>query len=263
MSKEPEVGRQITVRGMAYAPTSEQGVVALFGRLAPRLGFCIEQVQIRCPDCRARRKGRICRIEFEYWASDFEIHEHNPDKVDYVVCWHNDWASRPKKYKHLEIIELKRFVDALPSVFVVACRENSGQGKGLDTRNRTEWNVPVNAEIDDLVIMYRAGKDTKGNPASKIKDIWRVVGPFTRYGKRNKEDRWPGLQAGLKLVVRLKKHPVTYAELCRDRNTRDLGVVLRRFIGMTDVTDDWPVLYNKIVSLNPKAKSDLRQWHFD
>jgi hypothetical protein len=142
-------------------------------------------------------------------------------------------------------------------------RENSGQGKGLDTRNRTEWNVPVNAEIDDLVIMYRAGKDTKGNPASKIKDIWRVVGPFTRYGKRNKEDRWPGLQAGLKLVVRLKKHPVTYAELCRDRNTRDLGVVLRRFIGMTDVTDDWPVLYNKIVSLNPKAKSDLRQWHFD
>jgi hypothetical protein len=72
----------------------------------------------------------------------------------------------------------------------------------------------------------------------------------------------PGLQAGLKLVVRLK-NPVTFGELRHDRNTRDLGVVRRRFIGMTDVTDDWPVLYNKIVSLNPKAKSPLRQWHFD
>src|ERR1039458_8702445 len=71
MSKELEVGRQITVRGMTYAPTSEQGVVFLFGRLAPALGFCIERVQIRFPDCLATRRGKKYRIEFEYWASDF------------------------------------------------------------------------------------------------------------------------------------------------------------------------------------------------
>ena len=150
----------------------------------------------------------------------------------------------------------------IPSVFVVGCHERR-EGKHLDTRNRTEWNVPANAEVDDLVIMYRAGKDPNGRPSSEIRDIWKIVGPFTRFGKRNKEGRWPGLQAGLKLVVRLKKQPVTYAELCHDRNTSGLGVVRKRFFGKTDVTDDWPVLYNKIVSLNPKAKVALREWHYD
>jgi hypothetical protein len=262
MSKELEVGRQITVRGMAYAPTSEQDVVFLFGRLAPALGFCIERVQIRFPDCLATRRGKKCRIEFEYWASDFERHGHDLKNADCVVCWHNDWESRRGQYKRLEIIELKRFVDALPGVFVVGCQESRGGGKELDKRSRTEWNVPTNAERDDLVIMYRAGKDSGGRPAMEIRDLWKIVGPFRRYGKVNKEGRWPGLQAGLRLVVRLKK-PVTYAELCRDRNTRDLGVVRKRFIGKTDVTDYWAVLYNKIVSLNPKAKSPLRRWRFD
>src|ERR1019366_4956821 len=262
MSKELEVGRQITVRGMTYAPTSEQGVVFLFGRLAPALGFCIERVQIRFPDCLATRRGKKYRIEFEYWASDFETHRHDPKKADCVVCWHNDWESRLKEYQHLEIIELKRFVDALPGVFVVGCQESRGGGKDLDRRSRTEWNVPTNAERDDLVIMYRAGKDPGGRTAMEIRDLWKIVGPFKRYGKRNREDRWPGLQAGLKLVVRLKE-PVTYAELRDDRNTHDLGVVRKRFQGKADVTDDWAVLYNKIVSLNRKAKSALRPWHFE
>src|ERR1035438_2098829 len=93
------------------------------------------------------------------------------------------------------------------------------EARTLDRRSRTEWNVPTNAERDDLVIMYRAGKDPGGRTAMEIRDLWKIVGPFKRYGKRNREDRWPGLQAGLKLVVRLKE-PVTYAELRDDRNTR-------------------------------------------
>ena len=47
---EARTGRQIKIDGMTYAPTNEQGVVFLFGRLAPRLGFCVEHVQTRCPD---------------------------------------------------------------------------------------------------------------------------------------------------------------------------------------------------------------------
>jgi hypothetical protein len=262
MSNEPGVGRQITVRGMAYAPTSEQGVVFLFGRLATELGFCIERVGIRYPDCLATRKGKLCRIEFEYWASSFETHGHDPKKADCVVCWHNDWESRPARYRHLEIIELKGFVDALPSVFVVGAQERR-QGKELDRVSRIEWNVPSNAGHDDLVLMYRAGRDDEGRLAAEIRDIWKIAGPFKHYGKLNKEGRWPGLQAGLKLVVRLKKEPVTFAELRRDRNTCDLGVVRRRFIGKTDVTDYWPALYNKIVALNPKAKKPLGRWNFD
>ena len=94
-------GRQIKIIGMAYAPSSEQGVVFLFGRLAPTLGFCVENVQIRCPDCTARRRGKLFRIEFEYWASDFERHGHRPNGADIIVCWENDWESRPYPYSSI------------------------------------------------------------------------------------------------------------------------------------------------------------------
>ncbi len=80
------VGRQIYISGMAYAPMSEQGVVLLFGRLAPRLGFTVENVQVRFPDCIAKRRGRTYRIEFEYWASHFAEHRHNPKGADIIVC---------------------------------------------------------------------------------------------------------------------------------------------------------------------------------
>ena len=111
-------GRQIQIRGMTYAPTNEQGVVFLFGRLAPLLGFCIEKVQVHCPDCTARRRGKIHRIEFEFRASHFLAHQHAADDVDIIVCWENDWESRHRKYRHLEIIELKQYSGALHPSFL-------------------------------------------------------------------------------------------------------------------------------------------------
>ena len=61
--------------------------------------------------------------------------------------------------------------------------------------SRVEWNVPTNAQIDDLVLIYRTA------PTSAICDIWKIVGPFHRFGKRNREGRWPGLQAGLRRLI--------------------------------------------------------------
>jgi len=241
---------------MAYAPIGEQGVVFLFGRLAPRLGFHVEHVRVRFPDCLARRRGKTCRIEFEQWASSYAQHRHPANGADVIVCWENDWESRPKKYRHIEIIDLKKYVGAQPRIFVVGCVEQR-QGKELDSRSTTEWSVSVAAQVDDLVVMFRVGKG-----ASRIKDIWRIVGPFKTYGKRNKEGRWPGLQAGLRVVVRLKQ-PVTYSELAKDRVTRHLAVVRKRFIGKTDITEDWPLIYNKVVSKNPSVKRPLRSYVAD
>jgi hypothetical protein len=248
---ETRTGRQIAVAGMAYAPTNEQGVVLLFGRLAPRLGFCVEQVQTHCPDCTARRRGQRYRIEFEYWASHYAFHRHPCDAADIIVCWENDWEIRPSRYKHLEIIDLKQYAGALPRVFVVGCnlRENAEELRA----RRVEWNVPVSAQIGDLVLMYRA-MDTHG-----IHDAWEVVGPFNEYGKRNKEGRWPGLQAYLRCVVRLHR-PIEYAELKRDPTTRNLGVVKGRFRGKQDITHDWPLIRRKIVELNPKARVLLAKY---
>ena len=260
MKKKPELGRQITVAGMAHAPTNEQGVVALFGRLAPRLGFCIQIVQVRCPDCWAIRRGKECRIEFEYYASDFRTHRHNPKDADIIVCWENDWESPPPKYRHIEIINLKKYVGALPRVFVVGC-STVGNAKYLKAYKRVQWSVPVNAQIGDLVVMYTR-IDFKNRRVSEIRDLWKIVGPFEVYSKRNKQGAMPGRQGGLRRVASLKR-PIRYEDLKRDPVTRDLGVVKKQFQGKTDITEYWPLLHNKILKLNPKAKSALQDFTSD
>ncbi len=105
--------------------------------------------------------------------------------------------------------------------------------------------------------MYRAGKG-----GSQIKDIWKIVGPFDEYKKGNREGWWPGLQAGFRLVARLRE-PITYSDLARDPFTRDLGVIKKRFIGKTDITEDWSLFYRKIVSKNPSLKRTLLDYVAD
>lgn len=251
--KNPKVGRAIKVDGMAYAPTCEQGVVFLFGRLAPSMGFHVESVQVHCPDCVAKFHGQECRIEFEFWASHYAVHRHHPKMVDTIVCWENDWETRPKKYHHLRIIDLKRVVGAAPRIFVVGCN-SEWNIPDLDRRSRLEWNVPKAAQQGDLVLMYRAGRF-----GTAIKDIWKVTGGFAHYGPRNRMDRKPGLQAQLKLVARLRR-PLTYRELADDPATRDLPVVRKRFIGKTDITGNWHLIHRMILIRNPGVRRALRQY---
>lgn len=244
MTRE-EVGRPITIKGMVYAPANEQGVVFLFGRLAPQLGFHVEVVRTGFPDCIARRRGKRCRIEFKFRASQYN---YPPRGADAVVCWENDWEHRPRKYKHLEIIELKKYVGALPRVFAVGCNELE-RGKWVDRRARIDWSVPKKAQVDDLIVMYRTA------PSSEIRDLWKVVGPFYM------DPEW-GLQAYLRVLVRLPR-PVTRKELITDRTTCDIGVVRQNFRGKRDITDEWAPLYNKIIAVNPGSKSALREYQPD
>lgn len=199
----------------------------------------------------ATRKGKRHRIEFEFWASNYERDSHRPNGADIVVCWENDWESRPKKYRHLEIIDLKSYVGAQPRVFVTGCQWFNQDELDHARRGRLEWNVPSSAQVGDLVLMYRS------LPDSEIRDLWKVIGPFQHFGKRNRQDRWPGIQAGLRRLVSLKR-PVTFAALKRDAGTRELTIVRMQFRGKSDITDDWPIIYERIVALNPKAKSALR-----
>ena len=251
MKPNNKFGRSINASGMAFAPTYELGVVFLFGHLAARLGFDVEIIRPQFPDCLAKRKGKPCRIEFELWASSYANHPANG--ADVIVCWENDWEGRPKAFQHLEIIDLKKYVGAPRRVFVVGCTEQR-QGKELDSSNTIEWNVPAIAQVDDLIVMFRAGKG-----ASQIKDIWKLVGPFKSYGKQNKLGRWPGLQAGLRKVANLTK-PLTYTELTNDKVMRRLPVVRKRFNGKTNITEDWPLFYQRIVQKNPKVKRALKDY---
>jgi len=97
-----------------YAPTSEQGVVALFvyfmDRLKDHKFVKIESIRAGFPDaCVIEKEGNVCNrkyVEFEFKASKFREHvkskTHRTIKCDYVVCWENDYYSCP-----IKVIELK------------------------------------------------------------------------------------------------------------------------------------------------------------
>jgi hypothetical protein len=95
---------------------------------------------------------------------------------------------------------------------------------------------------------------------SPIHDAWEVVGPFKEYGKKNKEGMHPGLQTGLRRIATFRR-PIKFADLKRDPRTRNLGVVRGLFRGMRDITNDWPLLCDKILQINPKAKKALVHCH--
>ena len=252
-NEDLEYGRPIAVKGMAYAPISELGVVYLFGRLAPKLGFQVEYIHPHFPDCIATRHGKRRRIEFELWASDFGNHHHSPKGADIIVCWENDWQDRPLPFRKLEIISLKPYVGAEPRIHVVGCGECNVTH--LNARG-IEWNVSGHTQVGDLVLIYRSA------PTAAICDAWQVVGPFNRFSKRNKAGRWPGLQAGLKRVARFKR-PLTYDILKRDPRTKKLTVVTRRFRGKMDITLDWFSIYEVLIERNPSAKALLKPFVVD
>lgn len=106
------VGEPINFRGIIYAPVNEQGVVFLFSKVHDDLGIKIEGIQQAYPDARGRRfngKGWVEeRIEFEFRASEFQVHGHDVEKCDIIVCWVNDWQDCP-----IEVIELKSVVKEL------------------------------------------------------------------------------------------------------------------------------------------------------
>lgn len=102
-------GEPIDFRGLRHAPTNEQGVVFLFGMVSRELGFNIEAMQQGFPDCEGKYlhnpKKNLwakARIEFEYLASNFREHNHDPDQCDFIVCWLDDWPECP-----VNVIELK------------------------------------------------------------------------------------------------------------------------------------------------------------
>ncbi len=109
-------GEPIDFRGLRHAPINEQGVVYLFGMVSRELGFYVESIQQGFPDCEgkylhdpSRNLWAKARIEFEFKASNFREHGHDPQQCDFIVCWIDDWQESP-----ITVIELRREIGKLP-----------------------------------------------------------------------------------------------------------------------------------------------------
>ncbi|NLS96884.1 MAG: hypothetical protein GXX96_32510 [Planctomycetaceae bacterium] len=116
--KRSVVGEPIDFRGMRFAPVNEQGVVYLFGMVSQELGFLVESVRVKYPDCEGKRccdaKQNLWEhiyIEFEFRSSNFSEHGHDPDECDIIVCWIHDWDECP-----IEVLELREAIRVLPRI---------------------------------------------------------------------------------------------------------------------------------------------------
>jgi hypothetical protein len=103
------LGELVNFRGLQHAPTNEQGVVFLFGMVCRELGYLIEVVQSGYPDCQGKRRisknperWRRVYIEFEYQSKNFEVHRHDPQLCNVIVCWEDNWPECP-----IEVVELR------------------------------------------------------------------------------------------------------------------------------------------------------------
>lgn len=75
-----------------FKPQNEQGVAVLFAKHAHQAGIEIVEIGTGYPDATIEWGGERYRVEFEYHASSFEKHDHDPRMCDLVVCWENDWS---------------------------------------------------------------------------------------------------------------------------------------------------------------------------
>ena len=122
MKRKTIVGKLINFRGLVYAPTNEQGVVFLFGKVAHEFGMYVELIRTGYPDCIAKRfigkdKWEEIKIEFEFKSSDFVKHKHKIEDADMIVCWEHDWEDCPKS---IEVLELKDEITKLENITVEA-----------------------------------------------------------------------------------------------------------------------------------------------
>ena len=126
-------------RGFLYEPTNEQEVVGLFLTLMPllRSTWSIKRLQGDFPDgtfCETAHNTDI-RAEFEYLASHFFDHRHDPNGCDLIICWENDLPRASTEKLGLQVLTLKEELHRLPnkSQFCLGWKREDSLDKVLQT----------------------------------------------------------------------------------------------------------------------------------
>ncbi len=149
-----EVGSPMNFRGMIYKPINEQGVIYLFSLVSEDLNIRVESIQAGYPDCtglKFKGNGRWerVRIEFEYKASNFIAHKHEPEGCDIIVCWTDDLTDLQRNIitsSGIEIIALSDRIntDEIPNETLPDPEERSKKEFTLqDHFNRANANDEV------------------------------------------------------------------------------------------------------------------------
>ncbi len=100
----------VQLRPLLFAPQNELEVMLVFARYHDELGFpYILKCSSRFPDAVVIDANKNPKtVEFELRASSFQDHGHDPEKVDYIVCWENDLPENDPLNE--KVIELKKLL---------------------------------------------------------------------------------------------------------------------------------------------------------
>lgn len=97
-------------------PENEMGVIVRFSHeIASMDGVSIVSIRTQYPDAILHVCDKEIRAEFEYLASNFISHQHDPRECDLVICWIDDiehrnmlptWELSGSDWRSLGIVEV-------------------------------------------------------------------------------------------------------------------------------------------------------------
>jgi hypothetical protein len=254
---------------LQYAPVNEMGVVFLFANLAKKWRLKVEKIRAAFPDCIAHQKSggkeKQVRIEFEYRSKTAKDHGDRLKDCDWIVCWEHNWASIPKRLKHLKIIELRKEFGLGFNVWIMAVDDPY---KDISERKgKTSFSVPQQAHEGDLLLFYLT------RPDCCIKAVFKLDRPIERskadwhkhveyYKNKPKSDGKKGdedYHGEIRRVCYLKS-PVFLEHLKKDKILKTAGFVRAQMQWRSRATEYWPFLYEKIVKLNPLVVTTLAKY---
>jgi len=108
-ARSRDVGEAIGETPILFEPVNELGVVMIFGMIHRQLGFpYIVRVRQGFPDAVViDQDGEPRKIEFEYKASNFLQHKHDPSQCDFIICWEDDLGDNAPDPIKEKIIAIK------------------------------------------------------------------------------------------------------------------------------------------------------------
>lgn len=124
-----------------FIPQNEMGVVYLFSLMQSQLGCELIEIRQKFPDAKIKKDGRIYEVEFEFKASNFLLHKHNPRHCDLIICWEHDL----KKEQELNVPVL--CLSAITNGADI--KSNQESWRLIDTYNWTQGEGEIFAEYPE------------------------------------------------------------------------------------------------------------------
>lgn len=235
---------------MDSLPENEQGVVFLFAEYARHHRLRVRKIRATYPDAEVIRRDatgeKPIRVEFEFRASNFLRHRHNPKDCDWIVCWENDLATKPVK----NIIALNEYYGYARNVWLGNSITGRWTAHTFLTRVVSKYPVDHRAKVGDLVLVSRSW----GYGECKERGLPREEGLVTRIVAVARIEeitsrKYP-IEGRLRRLVRFE-NPLRWEHVVSHPSVGEI-------VG-DKITHCWPEVIRRLGDLCPASSSRLKK----